>query len=104
MAKNARQIRDTIKEPRAKRSFAASSRSTHEGQTSLAVSSGSDEEVGRQVYSSDAQALEVLVRSIVGKVSDSPEGEREMAEFLHTVLDTDPTLRQEILAGISVRK
>ena len=104
MAKNARRITDTINEPKAKRRFSTSSSSTPEAQSSSVAASGSDEAVGRQVYSSEAQALEVLVGSIVSKVSGTPEGEREMAEFLHTILDTDPTLRQEILAGISIRK
>jgi hypothetical protein len=57
-----------------------------------------------QVYSSEEQALEVLVESIVGKLADSPKEQREMAEFLDTVLETDPELRREILASATIRK
>jgi hypothetical protein len=58
----------------------------------------------KQVYSSEQQALEVLVDSIVGKLSDTPEERAEMQDFLEMILDTDPMLREEILASTAIRK
>ena len=62
------------------------------------------QELGKQVYSSEEQALEVLVDSVVGKLAGSPKEQREMADFLEMILDTDPALRSEILAHTTVRK
>jgi hypothetical protein len=59
---------------------------------------------GKQVYDSEEGALEVLVESIVGKLGDSPRERREMADFLNMLLETDPTLRHEVLSGVVVRK
>jgi len=56
------------------------------------------------VYSSEEQALRVLVESIVAKMGDSPQERIEMAEFLDMVLDTDPELRSQILAQTTIRK
>jgi hypothetical protein len=71
-----------------------------------AADSGQDvvDAPGGQVYSSEEQALEVLVGSIVAKLADSPKDQLEMAEFLEMVLDTDPELRSEILAETTIRK
>jgi hypothetical protein len=60
--------------------------------------------VATQVYSSEEQALEVLLDSIVGKLSESPKERAEMEEFLKLIIDTDPALREEILASTAIRK
>jgi hypothetical protein len=57
-----------------------------------------------QVYSSEDQALELLVDSIVGKLSDTPKERAEMEQFLKMIIDTDPALRDEILASTTIRK
>ena len=62
------------------------------------------EKIATQVYSSEDQALEVLVDSIVGKLSESPKERAEMEEFLKLIIDTDPALREEILASTTIRK
>jgi hypothetical protein len=62
------------------------------------------ESAATQVYSSEDQALEVLVDSIVGKLSQSPQERAEMEEFLKLIIDTDPALREEILASTTIRK
>lgn len=59
---------------------------------------------GGQVYSSEKQALEVLVGGIVSKLADSPKEQLEMAEFLDMVLETDPELKREILAATTIRQ
>ena len=64
----------------------------------------SESRVGTQVYSSAEQALEVLVEGIVGKLGDSPREQLEMAEFFNMLLDTDPALRDEVLANTTIRK
>jgi hypothetical protein len=65
---------------------------------------GLAEDLTKQRYSSEEQALEVLVDSIVSKLVDSPAEQAEMREFLDLILETDPPLREEILASTSIRK
>jgi hypothetical protein len=79
------------------------SQTLREGQVAQSVQQPSCETPG-QVYSSEEQALEVLVDSIVGKLGDSPTEQREMAEFLNMILETDPELRSEIVASARIRK
>lgn len=57
-----------------------------------------------QLFSSEGQALELLVGSIVDKLSDGSKDKAEMADFLNLLIDTDPRLREEILAGVTIRK
>lgn len=57
-----------------------------------------------QAFSSEQQALDFLVSSITDKLG-SAEGERsQMHEFLNLILETDPSLKEEILQGIAIRK
>ena len=60
--------------------------------------------LGTQVFSSEEQALEVLVAQVVSRFEDDPEEQAEMREFLNTILDTDPVLRSEILSGATIRR
>jgi hypothetical protein len=60
--------------------------------------------IGTQVYSSEEQALGVLLESVMGHLADAPESQEEMREFLSMVLDTDPVLKEEILQGVTIRK
>lgn len=60
--------------------------------------------LGTQVFSSEEQALEVLVSQVVSRFEDDPEEQAEMREFLNTILDTDPVLRSEILSGATIRR
>jgi len=60
--------------------------------------------IGTQVYSSEEQALEVLLESVVGRLADAPESQQEMREFLSMILDTDPVLKEEILQATTIRK
>ena len=79
------------------------SRTLGESQVVQSVQPAVDAPVG-QVYSSESQALEVLVESLVSKLADSPQEQLEMAEFLDMVLETDPELRSQILAQTTIRK
>jgi hypothetical protein len=66
--------------------------------------SGVAENFGRQVFSSEEQALEMLVDQVVERYEDDPEEQDEMRRFLNTVLETDPVLRSEILSGAVIRR
>jgi hypothetical protein len=60
--------------------------------------------IAGQVFSSEEQALETLLSNVVGRFSDDPSERADMADFLEMILDTDPGLREEILAGTTIRK
>jgi hypothetical protein len=66
--------------------------------------SGVAEAFGKQVFSSEEQALEMLVDQVVERYEDDPEEQDEMRRFLNTVLETDPVLRSEILSGAVIRR
>ncbi len=63
-----------------------------------------DEEDARQEFSSEDQAIDFLLGNVVDKLSENPEDRAEMADFLGMLLDTDPELKEEILANVSIRK
>jgi hypothetical protein len=48
--------------------------------------------------------LGCLISSITEKLGDEGMEGSQMREFLSLILDTDPTLKAEILQGISLRK
>jgi hypothetical protein len=58
----------------------------------------------KQCFSSEDQALSFLVENIVDKLGEASEDRSQMQEFLKLLLESDPLLREEILAGISVIK
>jgi hypothetical protein len=62
------------------------------------------EAIGTQVFSSEEQALEVLVSQVVSRFEEDPEEQVEMREFLNVILETDPELRNEILSGVTIRR
>lgn len=62
------------------------------------------EELPQQLFSSEEQALEFLVESMVQKLGDSTQEKADMADFLNLLLDTDPMLKEEILSGVNIRK
>jgi len=53
---------------------------------------------------SNSDPLNTLVENIVENLSEGGEDRAQMKEFLTLLLDTDPSLGEEILAGISERK
>lgn len=55
-------------------------------------------------YSSEEKALDFLISNITDKLGGQGLEGAQMREFLSLILDTDPTLKEEILKGISVRK
>lgn len=67
-----------------------------------AAADASDDQ--RQCFSTEDQALEFLVGNIVEKLGEGSQERAEMADFLNLLLDTDPHLREEILAGVTIRK
>ena len=81
-------------------------RSEMSGGTSDTSSAWAQTVVGEasQVFSSEEQALSFLVDSVTGKLGDSEVERTQMHEFLNLLLDTDPTLREEILAAVTIRK
>lgn len=58
----------------------------------------------QQIFSSEEQALEFLLGSVVEKIGDDPTARAEMADFLTMLLDTDPELKGEVLAGVAIRE
>jgi hypothetical protein len=56
------------------------------------------------VWTSEEEALGCLISSITEKLGDEGMEGAQMREFLSLILDTDPTLKAEILQGISLRK
>jgi hypothetical protein len=62
------------------------------------------EGLAKQVFSSEEQVLEVLVSQVVSRYEDDPGEQAEMKEFLHTILETDPDLRSQILSGATIRR
>lgn len=63
-----------------------------------------DEDHARQEFSTEDQAIDFLLGSVVDKLSDNPEDRADMADFLGMLLDTDPQLKEEILANVAIRK
>lgn len=62
------------------------------------------DEEGRQEFSSEDQAIDFLLGSVVDKLSENPEDRADMADFLGMLLETDPELKEEILANVTIRK
>jgi len=62
------------------------------------------EEDVRQEFSSEDQAIDFLLGSVVDKLSENPEDRADMADFLGMLLETDPELKEEILANVAIRK
>jgi hypothetical protein len=58
----------------------------------------------KQCFSSEDQALSFLVENIVDKLGEGSDDRSQMHEFLQLLLESDPVLREEILAGVCVRK
>lgn len=56
------------------------------------------------VRSSEEEALSFLISNITEKLGNQGMEGAQMREFLSLILDTDPTLKEEILQGISIRK
>jgi hypothetical protein len=63
-----------------------------------------DDETARHEFSTEDQAIDFLLGSVVDKLSDNPEDRADMADFLGMLLDTDPELKEEILANVAIRK
>ena len=61
-------------------------------------------EGAREATGSNSDTLNTLVENIVENLSEGGEDRVQMKEFLTLLLDTDPSLGEEILAGISERK
>jgi len=83
------------------------SRSRTALQQSAAQDSGRSpisEGFAKQVFSSEEQALELLVSQVVSRYEDDPQEQAEMRKFLQSVLETDPVLRSEILSGATIRR
>lgn len=57
-----------------------------------------------QTFESEDSAINFLLNSVVSRLGiDTPEG-ADMQDFLDMVLESDPMLREELLAGVSIRK
>ena len=50
------------------------------------------------------EAITAVLESMLGKLSDEGDERSQMREFLNLMLDTDPTLKEEILAEITPSK
>ena len=58
----------------------------------------------KQCFSSEDEGLSFLVETIVDKLGEGSDDRSQMHEFHKLLLESDPLLREEILAGISVIK
>lgn len=56
------------------------------------------------VCGSGEEALSLLIANIADKLGEDGGEGAQMREFLSLILDTDPTLKEEILQGVSLRK
>jgi hypothetical protein len=54
-------------------------------------------------FNSPSEALNALVESVVKRFDDDSEEQDEMREFLYALLESDPELAEEILAGIEIQ-
>ncbi len=85
----------------------ASTTSEAQGRDASESLSGQDTQgdpFGGQVFESEEGAINFLLESVVRRLgSDTPEG-ADMHDFLDMVLESDPTLRDELLAGATIRK
>jgi hypothetical protein len=54
-------------------------------------------------FNSPSEALNALVESVVKRFDDDSEEQDEMREFLYALLETDPELADEILAGVEIQ-
>ena len=86
------------------RLFNAPSRSAEAPHGEATTRSPIAQSFAKQVFSSEEQALEVLLEQVVSRYEQDPEEQAEMRKFLSTVLETDPDLRSEILAGAVIRQ
>ena len=62
------------------------------------------DQASSQGFSSDNEAIDFLLKSVIENLGDQAPDKAQLQEFLSLLLDTDPGLREEILAGISHRK
>jgi len=58
----------------------------------------------RVTRGSDEEVLSSLISSITEKLGGQGIEKSQMDEFLSLILDTDPTLKEEILQGLTTRK
>lgn len=57
-----------------------------------------------QTFESEDSAIKFLLGSVVSRLGvGTPEG-ADMQDFLDMVLQSDPSLREELLAGVRIRK
>jgi hypothetical protein len=64
----------------------------------------SSQVLGSQVFSSEEQALEVLLAQVVGRLEEDPTDQADMKAFLSDLLETDPVLREELLSEVAIRR
>jgi hypothetical protein len=50
------------------------------------------------------EAITAVLESMLGKLSEEGDERAQMREFLNLMLDTDPTLKEELLAEITPSK
>ncbi len=57
----------------------------------------------KQLFSSKEQALEFFVGSVLDKLGGESEERAQVHEFLELLLETDPALKDDLLAGVAIR-
>lgn len=60
-------------------------------------------EAQKRVFSDEREAIEFFVAHLIGAVQE-PGEQGQMREFLELLLETDPQLKQDLLAGVTSRK
>lgn len=58
----------------------------------------------KQSFSSEQQALDFFMESIVSKLEQNSSKRAEMQQFLQVLLETDPLLKEALLDGVNIKK
>ncbi len=58
--------------------------------------------LAKQSFSSEQQALNFFTESIASKVAGDPAQRADLQQFLQLLLETDPLLREELVAELNI--
>ena len=61
-------------------------------------------EAQKQDFTSERQALDFFISNIIQLSGRDPSEQAQMREFLELLLETDTTLREELLSGVTIAK
>jgi hypothetical protein len=79
-------------------------RRIHKAPNGVPVSSRKEQVEPLQACGSEQEALNLLLGRITDKLGHRGSEQAQMHEFLTLILDTDPSLKEELLREIVIRK